>query len=302
MGILDNKVAIVTGAGQGVGEGIAFALAGEGASLVVAGRTLSKVERTRDTIIARGGKAIAVLCDVCDPADIAKTVDITLATYGGIDILVNNAQIVHNDLLNNLSDQQFVDTFDSGPFATFRFMKAVYPHMVARGGGNIINLASSAAVRWDAKAYGIYAAAKQAVRALSRAAAHEWARDNIRVNTLAPLAMTPALESWQAADPVGTKAFLDTVPMGRIGDPERDIGRAVVFLVGPDAAYVTALTLPLDGAGVFRLGLSSLPILNPVIASAAKQSRSPSTDISWIAASQGSDYRRNGRIRILPAR
>ncbi len=142
MGTLDGKVAIVTGAGQGVGEGIAFALAGEGASLVVAGRTLSKVERTRDTIIERGGKATAILCDVCDPADIAKTVDLTLATYGGIDILVNNAQIVHNDLLNNLSDRQFTETFDSGPFATFRFMKAVYPHMKARGGGAIVNLAT----------------------------------------------------------------------------------------------------------------------------------------------------------------
>jgi NAD(P)-dependent dehydrogenase (short-subunit alcohol dehydrogenase family) len=251
MGMLDGKVAIVTGAGQGVGEGIAFALAKEGAALVVAGRTESKVVRTAKTIAEFGGRALPLLCDVCKPADIAMTVERTLAEFGGIDILVNNAQIVHNDLLDNLDDRQFTETFDSGPFATFRFMKAVHPHMIARGGGNIINLASSAAVRWDAKAYGIYAAAKQAVRSLSRAAAHEWAKDNIRVNTLAPLAMTPALEDWQAADPVGTKAFLDTIPMARIGDPERDIGRAVVFLVGPDAAYVTALTLPLDGGQGF---------------------------------------------------
>ncbi len=251
MGILDGKVAIVTGAGQGVGEGIAFALAREGAALVVAGRTESKVVRTAKTIQEFGGTALAVGCDVCKPEDIASTVERTLGEYGGIDILVNNAQIVHNDTLDNLTDQQFIDTFDSGPFATFRFMKAVHPHMVARGGGNIINLASSSAVRWDAKAYGVYAAAKQAIRSLSRAAAHEWAKENIRVNTLAPLAMTPALEGWIAGDPVGSNAFLDTVPMGRIGDPELDIGRAVVFLVGPDARYVTALTLPLDGGQSF---------------------------------------------------
>jgi NAD(P)-dependent dehydrogenase (short-subunit alcohol dehydrogenase family) len=251
MGILDGKVAIATGAGQGVGEGIAFALAKEGASLVVAGRTASKVERTAKTIEGFGGKALAVGCDVCKPDDIAKTIDVTLEAFGGIDILVNNAQIVHNDTLNNLDDRQFTETFDSGPFATFRFMKAVYPHLIARGGGNIINLASSSAVRWDAKAYGVYAAAKQAIRSLSRAAAHEWARDNIRVNTIAPLALTPALEGWIAGDPVGSNAFLDTVPMGRIGDSELDIGRAVVFLVGPDARYVTALTLPLDGGQGF---------------------------------------------------
>ena len=251
MGSLDGKVAIVTGAGQGVGEGIAFALAREGATLVVAGRTESKVVRTSKTIHEFGGKALAVGCDVCKPADIAATVDRTLKEFGGIDILVNNAQIVHNGLLDDLTDQQFTDTFDSGPFATFRFMKAVHPHMRARGGGNIINLASSSAVRWDAKAYGVYAAAKQAIRSLSRAAAHEWAKENIRVNTLAPIAMTPALKDWIDGDPVGSNAFLDSVPMGRIGDPELDIGRAVVFLVGPDARYVTALTLPLDGGQAF---------------------------------------------------
>jgi NAD(P)-dependent dehydrogenase (short-subunit alcohol dehydrogenase family) len=251
MGILDGKVAIVTGAGQGVGEGIALALAREGAAVVAAGRTEAKVARTCEAIAAFGGRSLAVKCDICRPADIQATVEKTLAAFGGIDILVNNAQIVHNDLLDNLSDDQFTEVFDSGPFATFRFMKAVLPHLKARGGGNIINLATSGAVRWDAKGYGAYAAAKQAIRSLSRAAAHEWAMDNIRVNTIAPIAMTPALEGWIAGDPEGSNAFLRSIPMGRIGDPELDIGRAVVFLVGPDAGYVTALTMPLDGGQAF---------------------------------------------------
>jgi NAD(P)-dependent dehydrogenase (short-subunit alcohol dehydrogenase family) len=251
MGILDGKVAIVTGAGQGVGEGIALALAKEGAALVVAGRTLSKVERTRDKIVERGGKAFATLCDVCDPADIAKTIEVTLGHYGGIDILVNNAQTVHLGLLDDLTDRQFTDTFDSGPFATFRFMKAIHPHLKARGGGNIINLCSSSAVRWDSKVYGVYAAAKQAIRSLSRAAAHEWAVDNIRVNTIAPIAMTPGMEGWIEADPVGTQAFLDTIPSHHVGNSETDIGRAVVFLVSSDASYVTGVTLPLDGGQAY---------------------------------------------------
>jgi NAD(P)-dependent dehydrogenase (short-subunit alcohol dehydrogenase family) len=251
MGALDGKVAIVTGAGQGVGEGIALALAREGAAVVAAGRTEAKVARTCEKIAAFGGRGLAVACDICRPPDIQAAIDRTLSAFGGIDILVNNAQIVHNDLLDNLSDDQFTEVFDSGPFATFRFMKAVHPHLKARGGGNIINLATSGAVRWDAKGYGVYAAAKQAIRSLSRAAAHEWAMDNIRVNTIAPIAMTPAREGWIAGDPEGSNAFLRSIPMGRIGDPELDIGRAVVFLVGPDARYVTALTMPLDGGQAF---------------------------------------------------
>jgi NAD(P)-dependent dehydrogenase (short-subunit alcohol dehydrogenase family) len=250
MGTLDGKVAIVTGAGQGVGEGIALALAKEGAAIVAAGRTESKVIATAEKIEAAGGRALPMLCDVCKPVDIAATIRKTLTEFGGIDILINNAQIVHKDLLDNLDDGQFTEVFDSGPFATFRFMKAVKPHMKARGGGNIVNLATSGAVRWDAKGYGVYAAAKQAIRSLTRAAAHEWAKDGIRVNTIAPIAMTPALQDWIAGDP-GSKAFLDGIPMGRVGDPEKDIGRAVVFLCGPDAGYVTALTMPLDGGQAY---------------------------------------------------
>ena len=134
---------------------------------------------------------------------------------------------------------------------TYYGARAAIPHLKARGGGNIINLATGGAVRWDAPGYGVYAAAKQAIRSLSRAAAHEWAKDGIRVNTVAPLAMTPALKDWIAADPVVTKAFIDSVPMQRVGDPETDIGRAVVFLCSADAAYVNAITLSLDGGQAY---------------------------------------------------
>ena len=251
MGSLDGKVAIITGAGQGVGEGIALALAKEGAAIVASGRTESKLRDVCAKIEAVGGQALAVTGDVMKPDDIARVIDQTLARFGGIDILVNNAQIIHNHPLDDIDDRMFEEVFDSGPFATFRFMKAVRPHITARGGGSIVNLASSAPVRWDAKGFGVYSAAKQAIRSLSRAAAHEWARDGIRVNTIAPFASSPALDYWLEVDPEAAKATLATIPLGRIGDPERDIGRAVVFLVGPDAGYVTALTMPLDGGQAY---------------------------------------------------
>ena len=251
MGSLDGKVAIITGAGQGVGEGIALALAKEGVAIVATGRTQSTLLATCAKIEAVGGQALAVVGDVMKPDDIARVVEQTLARFGGIDILVNNAQIIHNHPLDDIDDKMFAEVFDSGPLATFRFMKAVRPHLTARGGGSIINLASSAPVRWDAKGFGVYSAAKQAIRSLSRAAAHEWARDRIRVNVIAPFASSPALDHWVEVDPEAAQAMLATIPLGRIGDPERDIGRAVVFLVGPDAGYVTALTMPLDGGQAY---------------------------------------------------
>ena len=247
MGVLAGKVAIVTGAGQGVGEGIALAFAKEGAAIVAVGRTEAKLVRICNKIEQVGGRAAAVSCDLLQPNGIRATVDAALAAFGGIDILVNNAQIVHNRPLDEITEIEFAEVFDSGPRATFRLMKAVHPHMKTRGGGTIINLSSSAPVRWDAKGFGVYAAAKQAIRSLSRAAAHEWASDGIRVNVIAPFARSPALDHWKQVDPEGSKAVLSTIPLGHIGDPETDIGRVVVFLCGPDAAYVNAITLPLDG-------------------------------------------------------
>jgi NAD(P)-dependent dehydrogenase (short-subunit alcohol dehydrogenase family) len=167
--------------------------------------------------------------------------------FGGIDILINNAQEVALGRLLDVRDDAFVDGFTSGPLATLRFMKACHPHFVARGGGAIVNLATAAAQRWDMAGYGCYAAVKQAIRSLTRAAASEWGRDNIRVNTIAPHALSPGMEMWIKSVPEEAAAFIATIPLGRVGDCEIDIGRAVVFLVGPDARYLTGATIPIDG-------------------------------------------------------
>ena len=247
MSDLSGKVALITGAGQGVGLGIAHALSAAGASVVLAGRTLGKVEKAAASVGERGGQACAVACNVKDPADLTAAVECAVTSFGGLDILVNNAQEVPLGKLEDVSDEAFVAGFESGPLASFRLMKLARPHMAARGGGTIINLASSAGVRWDMTGYGAYGAVKQAIRALTRAGAAEWGREGIRVLTIAPHAESPGLKWWVENNPEEAEAFFRTIPLGRIGGLEEDIGRAVVALCGPELRYVTGVTIPLDG-------------------------------------------------------
>ncbi|MFB6783933.1 SDR family NAD(P)-dependent oxidoreductase [Streptomyces sp. NPDC056352] len=247
MGSLESKVAVVTGAGQGVGQGIALALATEGASIAVLGRTPQKLEATCELLRARGLRAEPFVCDVSDTDRVPGVVDAVADRFGGIDILVNNAYTGAYGPLLSMSDAQFRKGFHSGPFATFAFMKAAHPHLKRRGGGVVVNLVTSAMVRWDLRNYGAYAAAKVAVRSLTRSAACEWGPDNIRVNAVAPHAVSPAYEKWQTANPEEAAAFCESIPLGYVGDCEQDIGRAVVMLCGPDARYLTGATVPLDG-------------------------------------------------------
>jgi NAD(P)-dependent dehydrogenase (short-subunit alcohol dehydrogenase family) len=249
MGTLDGKVALVTGAGQGVGQGIAYALAAEGASLVVAGRTLSKVQATADEITARGGTARAVECDVKDEESIDRTVAATVAVFGTVDILVNNAQEVSLGPLLDMTRDDFESNWLSGPVASFSFMKACHEHL--RDGGVVINLATSSSLRLDPQGYGVYGAAKDATRALSRCAACEWGPDGIRVICLMPLAASPGYQMWEQVDPDGAAQFRQGIPLGYVGDCERDIGRAVVFMCGPDARYITGNTITVDGGQAY---------------------------------------------------
>lgn len=244
---LSGRIALVTGAGQGVGLGIALALSAAGARVVLAGRTLEKVEKAAAEVAARGGEALAVACNVRDPADLAAAINRAVEGFGGLDILVNNAQEVPMGALADVSDEAFLAGFESGPLASFRLMKLARPHMAARGGGTIINLASSAGLRWDMSGYGAYGAVKQAIRALTRAGAAEWGREGIRVLTIAPHAESPGLKWWIENNPEEAEAFFRTIPLGRIGRLEEDIGRAVVALCGPELGYLTGATIPLDG-------------------------------------------------------
>lgn len=247
MAALQGKVALVTGAGQGVGQGIALALARAGADIAVVGRTAGKLETTCARLRELGVKAESFTCDVTDTAAVATVVGRVADTFGGLDILVNNAYTGVLGSLLSMDDEKFRRGFESGPFATFAFMKAAHPYLAQRTGASIVNLVTSAMVRWDQSGYGAYAAAKVSVQSLTRTAASEWGKDGVRVNCIAPLALSPGLAGWIEARPDEAAAFLDTVPLGRVGDCEDDIGRGVLMLVGPDAHYLTGATIPLDG-------------------------------------------------------
>ena len=244
---LKGKVALITGAGQGIGQGVALALASEGVDLLLAGRTLDKVQETARLVEERGGNAIAVACNVKAADDLAGAVNTAVRDLGGVDILVNNAQEVPLGTFEQVTDEAFLAGFESGPLAVHRLTKMVAPVMQERGGGVIFNLVTSAGVRWDMGGYGAYGAVKQAMRALTRGSASELGPKGIRVLSIAPHAMSPGMEWWIDNNPEEAEAFFKTIPLGRVGDCVEDIGRAVAMLAGDEARYLTGATIPLDG-------------------------------------------------------
>lgn len=247
--MLQGKTALVTGAGQGVGQGIALALAAEGARIAVTGRTPKKLEQTCELIRQRGGEALPIVCDVKSLASIEQCLATVLEHFGGLQILVNNAQEVPLGKLEDLTDERFAAGWESGPLATFRLMKLCRPHL--RGDGCIINLASSAGKRWDMSGYGAYAATKEAIRSLTRAAACEWGAEGIRTNVILPHAKSPGLEWWMDNRPEEAAAFVATIPQRRVGDCEEDIGRFVAMLCSDASRYVNGQSIGLDGGQAY---------------------------------------------------
>ena len=244
-----NKTALITGAGQGVGKGIAEALASHGANLSLVGRTLSKVEAVAEEIISLGGSAIAIECDVKHLKSIQNAIDVTLQRFSSINFLVNNAQEVPLGNLLSVTEESFVNGWDSGPLATFRFMRLCHSHL--KGGGKIINLASSSALRSNSAGYGAYASVKEALRSLSRTAAVEWGADNILVNCIMPLAKSSGMEWWMNEHPEEAAEFVKSIPLGKVGDCKDDIGEAVCHLLSDGMSYITGSTIMLDGGQAY---------------------------------------------------
>ena len=243
---LDGHVALVTGAGQGIGRGVAFALAKEGAMVAVAGRTLAKCEAVAAEITDFGGEALPLVCDVSVRSQVEAAVSATVEAFGGLDVLVNNAQSSVQRSLEDTTDADVELAWQTGALGTLYAMQAALPHLRERGGGTIVNFGSSTAIEGNAT-FGSYAMAKEAIRGLSRVAAREWGRYGIRVNVIVPNALSPAAESFRDGSPERFARMQARIPLGRVGDPESDIGRAVVALASDELTYMSAQTLMLTG-------------------------------------------------------
>ena len=250
MGALDERVAIVTGAGQGVGMGAARALAAAGARVVLASRTLSKVEALAKQARAAGQEALSLACDVTRAEDITRCVEKTLDHYGRIDALVNAADDQRLAPYMEITEDDLMAGYRTGVLASVRFTQQCVPHMEAVGGGAIVNVASGAGMLATA-GLGPYAAGKEALRTLSRVAAVELGPRGIRVNAICPIAWAPTFEQWTRDHPEDYEQMLRVTPLGRVGDPVQGVGAVVVFLCGPESRYITGSTLMVDGGNTY---------------------------------------------------
>lgn len=260
MSFLEGKTAIITGGGKAVlsdgkpgaiGWGIALAYAKEGCNLVITGRNVQKLEEAKKELESDYGiKVLAVQADVSAGADneatVKNVIDKTIEEFGRLDVVINNAQASASGVtLEDHTTEQFNLAIYSGLYATFYYMKYAYPHL-KKTEGSVINFASGAGFFGN---FGqcAYAAAKEGIRGLTRVAATEWAKDNVNVNIVAPLAWTSQLEGFKNAYPEAYEANVNVPPIGRFGDVEKDIGRACVLLASPDLKFMTGETLTFEG-------------------------------------------------------
>ena len=247
MGRLDGKVAIVTGAGQGIGRAIAAVFSREGARVCVAERKAHRAERTADEIRRAGGEAMSSLCDVGERDDIHAMVDETVRRWGTVDVLVNNAHgFGPRAPLDEIPDEQFDMSWRTGVKGTWWAMNAVKPLMAARGGGRIVNM-GSLVVEQGHRGLGEYAAAKGGITALSRVAAREWGPLGITVNVIYPAAASKRGLDFMQRDPQAFERLMAARPIGRLGDPEEDVAPVALFLASDESRFLTGNVLYADG-------------------------------------------------------
>ena len=249
---LEENVTIITGGGKGIGYGLAQAFAEAGSNLVITGRTLSRLESARQRFEEEYGvKVLPIVADGANEAAIKDVVAQTIATFGKINTLVNNAQVSKSGLPLIEHTKEDLDlSIHSGLYAAFFYMRECHPYL-KESNGSVIIFASGAGL-FGKLGQSSYAAAKEGIRGLSRVAAAEWGPDGIRVNVICPLAMTESLMEWKDNYPDLFAKTIQGIPLGRFADPKDDIGRVAVFLASEDAHYITGETITLQGGSGLR--------------------------------------------------
>lgn len=241
---LKDRIAIVTGAGSGMGEAIAHTYAREGARVAVLDVNEQAANKVASAI---GASALAVACDVTNKADIARAVEMTEKKFGVTDILVNNAGVAHvNKPLIEIDEREYDRVFDVNVKGLFMFIQAVVPAMRKKSGGVIVNIGSTAGLR-PRPGLSAYNATKGAVHNLTKTLAVELAPDKIRVCAIAPVATdTPLLPTFLGPAPGQREKFIATVPLGRLATAQ-DIADAALFLASNEAKFLTGNIMEVDG-------------------------------------------------------
>lgn len=252
MGQLDGKVALVTGAGRGIGRSIALLFAREGARVAAVSRTCATLDAVVDQIRAEGGTAVGIQCDVSIKEQVDAAVKATIDAFGTVDILVNNAHDLNGQqsAFIDTTEAKFLQQMSSGLFSTVHFMQACFPYLKQRR-GKVINFGSGAGVI-GAQKFTPYAAAKEAIRAVSRVSAREWGQYKININVICPTSMTDAL-----AESIKDPQILDAIshnPLGIPGDPLDEVAPVALFLATDASKFITGHTFMVDGGNLLDAG------------------------------------------------
>ena len=245
---LEHKVAIVTGGGTGIGEAIAKIFAREGAKVAITGRRKDELGRVVRDIERKGGQALALPGSVTNEQDVQDAVAATVRTFGRLDILVNNAgNLFHAGRLHETTDQIWDETFDVFMKGTFRFIRAAIPRMLQQGGGSILNISTTAALKaipgFEAHAY---QAAKAGVIMLTKTVAVHYAKQNIRCNCICPAGVVTPGVAGVLDDPKIKASIEGMHPLGRLGQPE-EIAEAAVYFASDESRWTTGSILTVDG-------------------------------------------------------
>ena len=242
--LLEGKVAIVTGASRSIGATSARAFAEAGAAVVLAARTEAAIAAIADEINKEGGRAIAVPTDVTDPESVRRLVEEAVATFGRLDVAFNNAGSGHMPTpLADISVEEFEAALKTNLYGAWLGMKYEIPAMLAAGGGAIVNMSSTAGLQ-GAPGMGPYAAAKHGVVALTKTAALDYGKRDVRVNAIAP---GPIVNEQMSRLPEETlQGIARYVPLGRLGRTE-EVARAAVWLCSDEASFITGAVLSIDG-------------------------------------------------------
>jgi NAD(P)-dependent dehydrogenase (short-subunit alcohol dehydrogenase family) len=246
---LKEKVAVITGAGSGIGRASAILFAQVGARVVVADLVAAAAKETVSEIKAAHGEAILVVVDVSKAAEVKKMVEITLETYGRLDILFNNAGLTLPASVTETSEEIWERSLNVNLKGVMLGCKFAIPEMLKNGGGSIINTASMLGLVASPR-QAPYSAAKGGVVMLTKQMAIDYAPHNIRVNCICPSEVdTPMHRQFiaQSPDPAATKKrLLDRIPLGRVAQPE-ELASVALFLASDDSSYITGVALPVDG-------------------------------------------------------